>query len=108
MYYIIIIYNLFRNCVIPGTGAVCFFIFIMGCKNNVLPDYPVTKEVSATRAGVVTAHPAATKIGVDILKNGGNAADAAIAVQFALAVCYPRAGNLGGGGFLLYRDSSGE
>jgi len=57
---------------------------------------------------VVTAHPIASEVGLDILKQGGNAADAVIAVQFALAVVYPRAGNIGGGGFLMYRDSSGE
>ncbi len=57
---------------------------------------------------VVTAHPLASKVGLDILKKGGNAVDAAIAVQFALAVVYPNAGNIGGGGFLMYRSSSGQ
>lgn len=57
---------------------------------------------------VTTAHPLATQVGLDILKKGGNAFDAAIAVQFALAVTYPRAGNIGGGGFMVYRDSSGK
>tara|TARA_B100000683_G_scaffold117776_2_gene115775 strand:+ start:4438 stop:6114 length:1677 start_codon:yes stop_codon:yes gene_type:complete len=57
---------------------------------------------------VVSAHPEASKIGLDILKKGGNAVDASIAVQYALAVCYPIAGNLGGGGFMVYRSSEGE
>lgn len=55
---------------------------------------------------VVSAHPAATKIGVEILKKGGNAIDASVAVEFALAVCYHSAGNIGGGGFMVYRNSS--
>jgi len=57
---------------------------------------------------VVSTHPAASEIGLAILKKGGNAIDAAVAVNFALAVAHPSAGNIGGGGFLVYRDKSGN
>jgi len=62
----------------------------------------------ANYAMVVSAHPEASKIGTQILQRGGNAYDAAVAVQFALAVVLPVAGNIGGGGFLLYRDRNGS
>jgi gamma-glutamyltranspeptidase/glutathione hydrolase len=67
-----------------------------------------THGVLSDSAMVVCAHPEAAEVGMNILKAGGNAIDAAIAVQFALAVVYPNAGNLGGGGFMLLRLKSGE
>ena len=57
---------------------------------------------------VVSAHPVATQTGVDVLRAGGNAIDAVVAVELALLVTFPEAGNIGGGGFLLYRDSTGK
>jgi len=62
----------------------------------------------SNNCAIVTGHPEATKIGADILKKGGNAIDASIATQLALSVCFPRAGNLGGGGFMVYRDREGN
>lgn len=60
------------------------------------------------KAAVVCAHPEAAKVGDEVLRRGGNAVDAAFAVHFALAVVYPSAGNLGGGGFALYRSQKGD
>ena len=64
--------------------------------------------VEAKKGMVVTTHPLASQIGLSILQKGGNAIDAAIAVNFALAVCHPSAGNIGGGGFLVYRNAKGK
>jgi gamma-glutamyltranspeptidase/glutathione hydrolase len=61
------------------------------------------------RQGVVsTASAVASEVGLDVLKSGGNAVDAAIATAFAMAVTWPSAGNIGGGGFLVYHGANGE
>ena len=76
--------------------------FIFSCS------FPKEQANKSKHAMVVSAHPLASEIGLQIIKNGGNAVDAAVAVQFALAVVYPSAGNIGGGGFFVYRSNGGE
>lgn len=67
-----------------------------------------TVGLIADSAMVVSAHPLASEVGVAIMRNGGNAIDAAIATQLALAVVYPSAGNIGGGGFMVVRMKDGK
>ncbi|QGK73170.1 gamma-glutamyltransferase [Flavobacterium sp. SLB02] len=62
----------------------------------------------ATKAMVVSARQEASKVGAEIIQKGGNAFDAMVATELALAVAYPYAGNLGGGGFMVYRKANGE
>ena len=70
--------------------------------------FSCNNSASLKNGMVSSAHPLASQVGIDILKMGGNAFDAAIAVHFTLAVVYPQAGNLGGGGFVVYRLENGE
>jgi gamma-glutamyltranspeptidase/glutathione hydrolase len=68
----------------------------------------IQKTITCSNGAVVSAHPLASKAGVAVLKQGGNAIDAAIATQLALAVVYPGAGNIGGGGFMVARLQNGK
>ncbi|MBZ5857031.1 gamma-glutamyltransferase [Flavihumibacter profundi] len=69
--------------------------------------YSINKNFTGRKGAVVSAHPLASQVGVMIMKKGGNAVDAAIATQLALAVVYPGAGNIGGGGFMVIHLSNG-
>ncbi|SHL64348.1 gamma-glutamyltranspeptidase / glutathione hydrolase [Chitinophaga jiangningensis] len=71
-------------------------------------DYTIEKNITAAKGAVVSAHPLASEAGVLVLRQGGNAVDAAIATQLALAVVYPGAGNIGGGGFLVAHLKNGR
>lgn len=70
--------------------------------------YNIQKAVVVPKGAVVSAHPLVSKVGVEIMKRGGNAIDAAIATQLALAVVYPGAGNIGGGGFMVAHLANGK
>ena len=98
-----------------------FFLFLLpvlfetSCSTTKAPatlvdqyKYDTQKKVICENGAVVSAHPLASKVGLAILKMGGNAVDAAIATQLALAVVYPNAGNIGGGGFMVARLKEGK
>jgi gamma-glutamyltranspeptidase/glutathione hydrolase len=71
-------------------------------------DFKTDKSIEVKKGAVVSASPIASEVGVAILKEGGNAVDAAIATQFALAVVHPSAGNIGGGGFTVIHLKDGR
>ena len=90
-------------------------VFVISCKGpqtisgDIDPfHYTSQKVIHPSKGAVVCAHPLASRAGLLMMKKGGNAFDAAVATQFALAVVYPGAGNIGGGGFMVARKANGE
>ena len=97
--------------------AVVFTAALFSCANtNQIGNHPpinpyqysIEKRMEVVNGAVVSAHPLASLAGVQMLKKGGNAVDAAIATQWALAVVYPGAGNIGGGGFMVAQLKDGK
>lgn len=93
--------------------SVLFLLYLAGCspktpQGDVGDNISFGKTVSSTKAMVVSAHPEASRVGISILEKGGNATDAMLGVHFALAVVYPTAGNIGGGGFMVLREQDGQ
>ena len=102
--------RLLRSLLIVLTVAsACHPAAHMAGKSSLNPyAYTTDKTATGTHGAVACAHPLASQVGVNVIGQGGNAFDAAIAVQLALAVVYPGAGNIGGGGFMVARQSNGN
>src|SRR5258705_11982562 len=94
------------------TILLCLMLCIFVAQSqNIKPNpfnYEITKRIICKNGAVVSAHTLASQVGVSILQQGGNSVDAAIATQLALAVVYPGAGNIGGGGFMVAHLKSGK
>src|ERR1700759_2945634 len=80
----------------------------LSAQTNPVTTYHLQKHMICKNGAVVSAHPLASMAGAQMLKEGGNAIDAAIATQLALAVVYPGAGNIGGGGFMVAHLAKGQ
>ncbi|MEO6456247.1 MAG: gamma-glutamyltransferase, partial [Ginsengibacter sp.] len=90
----------------------CFFLAVTDInaqQQKISPfNYHIQKHIFCNKGAIVSAHTLASQVGISILRQGGNAIDAAIATQLALAVVYPGAGNIGGGGFLVAHLKNGK
>ncbi len=100
-----------RFCKIINTSVIMMFLLFTttaGAQTINPKNYSSQKKINCSKGAVVSAHPLASMVGLSILKKGGNAVDAAIATQLALAVVYPGAGNIGGGGFMVAHLKNGK